>query len=406
MDDRDELRRRRQAIRLWLKGTPSRQILQRVGRGCGWFSKWRARFQRLGDKGLRSQSRRPRHCAKALPAPILRLIAQTRRRLTRQPVGLIGPRAIRRELRRLRLGKQLPSLATIKRELRAQGLVPTDGTAKSAYRPLPLAHVQGCLHAMDWTCRYLEGGAKVYAFHTLNLRTQACAQTITSDKTTPTVRQHALETWKSLGIPAFLQLDNDSAFNGGNKVPRVFGQFVRLALYVGVELIFLPVGEPRCNGAIEQFNGLWARAFFERRNFQTAAACTRSSPAFVQWYHTCYVPPRLGDTTPQAAHRTETHRRLTEREIAQLPEQLPITAGRVHFIRRVAADGTIALLNETWRVGKRWADKYVWATLTTHSRRLDIWYQRSSKHTWRVLQTYAYALPERVAHRKSVFRQR
>ncbi|MEK9147994.1 MAG: hypothetical protein AAB650_01010, partial [Patescibacteria group bacterium] len=49
--------------------------------------------------------------------------AQTRRRLSRQPVGLNGPRAIQRELRRLGLGKKLPALATIKRALRAQGLI-------------------------------------------------------------------------------------------------------------------------------------------------------------------------------------------------------------------------------------------------------------------------------------------
>jgi hypothetical protein len=258
---------------------------------------------------------------------------------------------------------------------------------------------------MDWTCRYLDGGAKVYAFHTLNLRTRACAQTIAADKTTATVRQHALQAWKSLGIPLFLQLDNDAAFNGGYKVPRVFGQFVRLALYVGIELIFLPVGEPKCNGDIEQFNRLWAQAFFERQRFGTVVACQRASPTFVQWYHTHYAPPKLGDRTPRAAQRAAgPHRRLTERQIAQLPEPLPITAGRVHFIRPVAPDGTLTLLNETWPVGKRWAGKYVWATITTHTRRLDIWYQRSIQHDWRWLKSFAYALPEPVAHRATAFR--
>jgi hypothetical protein len=258
---------------------------------------------------------------------------------------------------------------------------------------------------MDWTCRYLEGGAKVYAFHTLDLRTRACFQTIAADKTTATVGQHALQAWKSLGIPAFLQLDNDAAFNGGYKVLRVFGQFVRLALYIGVELIFLPVAEPECNGDIEHFNRLWAHAFFERRHFRTVAACQRASPTFVQWYLTAYAPPKLAERTPQAAHRAAgPHRQLTERQIAQLPERLPITAGRLHFVRPVAPDGTIALLHETWPVGKRWAGKYVWATITTHSRRLDIWYQRSVQQDWRLLKSVEYALSETVAHRQLAIR--
>jgi hypothetical protein len=32
-----------------------------------------------------------------------------------------------------------------------------------------LAHKSACIYAMNWACRYLEGGAKVYVFHTLNL---------------------------------------------------------------------------------------------------------------------------------------------------------------------------------------------------------------------------------------------
>ena len=405
MDDKDELRRRRQAIRLWLKGIAPSQILQRVQRGRTWLSKWRDRFERLGIRGLGSQSRRPRHRPADLTPQLVRWIVRTRRRLERERVGLIGPRAIRRELRALHLGQHLPSLATIKRVLKAEGLTGTPSPKPNAYHPLPLAQLTGCLHAVDWTCRYLEGGAKVYAFHTLNLHTRACAQTIAADKTTGAIIQHALHAWKSLGIPAFLQLDNDAAFNGGYKVPRVFGQFVRLALYVGVELIFLPVGEPECNGDIEQFNRLWSHAFFERQHFRTVVACRRASPTFVQWYHTQYAPPKLGDRTPQAAQRAQgPQRRLTERQIAQLPKQLPITAGRVHFIRPVAPDGTITLLNETWLVGKRWAGKYVWATITTHSRRLDIWYQRSSRHAWRQLKSFDYRLSEPVAHHPSAFR--
>lgn len=217
MDDKDELRRRRQAIRLWLKGVSPNQILQRVQRGRTWFGKWRDRFERWGAGGLRSQSRRPRHRPAAHSTQMVRLIVRTRQRLGRERVGLIGPRAIRRELRALRLGKRLPSLATIKRVLKAKGLTASPPVETTVYRPLPLAHLSGGLQAMDWTCRYLEGGAKVYAFHTLNLHTRACSQTIAADKSTATVIQHALQTWKSLGIPTFLQLDNDAAFNGGYK---------------------------------------------------------------------------------------------------------------------------------------------------------------------------------------------
>jgi len=403
MDDKDELRRRRQAIRLWLKSIRPKDILRRVQRGRTWFSKWRTRFRREGQRGLHSRSRRPRRWPEAYSWGIVRLIVQTRRRLAKQRVGLIGPRAIRRELRQLRLGKRTPSLATIKRVLRAQGLVDHRAEPSGVYCPLPLTSVSGTLHALDWTCRYLEHGPKVYAFHTLNLHTRVCSQTIATDKNTATVIRHALDTWKSLGIPHFLQLDNDAAFNGGYKVPRVFGQFVRLCVYLGIELIFLPVAEPERNGAIEQFNRLWGYAFFDKRHFGSVSHVRRASPSFVQWYLKRYAPPRLGEQTPLQAQRAEGRRCLTMRQIAQLPDPLPITAGHLHFIRRVAPEGTITLLNETWTVGKRLAGKYVWATITNHRRQLDLWYQRSAQRKWRLLKSVHYAIPETVARLKPEF---
>jgi hypothetical protein len=201
MDDKDDLRRRRQAIGLWLKGTRSKDILQRVQRSRAWFSKWRQRFRRHGPRGLNNRPRRPRRLARVCAPRVVRLIVQTRRWLAKQSVGLSGPRAIRGELRQLKLGRQLPSLTTIKRVLRAHGLVSAGTDPRPAYRPKPLTTITGILHALDWTCRYLENGPKVYAFHTLNLRTRACAQTIAADKSSPTVIDHVLETWNNAGNP-------------------------------------------------------------------------------------------------------------------------------------------------------------------------------------------------------------
>ena len=215
--------------------------------------------------------------------------------------------------------------------------------------------------------------------------------------------QHGLQAWQTLGRPQFLQLDNDAAFCGGYKAPRVFGQFVRLCLYLGIEVIFLPIAEPACNGEVEALNGLWGHAFWERRRFTSFRRVCQASPAFVRWYMTDYAPPILGDVTPGQAQRREGHSRLSAAQVAALPDRLPITAGRIHFIRKVNVDGTIAVLNETWKVSKRLAGKYVWATLITHCRRLEIWYQRSEKHDWRLLKSSAYDIPETVARLKPEF---
>lgn len=399
MDDQQELRRRRRAIRLHLQGVAHKLILKKVQRSRAWLSKWRKRFEQEGTSGLHSRSRRPRYSPDACSARIAKLIVRTRRRLVKQKVGLRGARAIQREVRKV-LGKQTPSLTTINRVLQKRHLIPRPSEACPAYVPKPMLALDGILHALDWTCRYLEDGCKVYAFHTLNLHTRACAQTIATDKSSETVIRHALHTWKTLGIPQYLQLDNDAAFCGGYKVPRIFGQFVRLCLYLGIELIFLPVAEPECNGEVEELNGLWAHAFWERRRFASFGRVCQASPTFVHWYMTDYAPPWLSGATPHQAQRREPQQHLTATQLRQLPDPLPITAGRVHFIRKVKPDGTIAILNETWKVSKRLAGKYIWATILTHARRLEIWYQRSAPHDWRLLKTRAYDIPETVARLK------
>ncbi len=187
MDDQQELRLRRQAMRLYLKGVRLKVILEKVQRSRAWFSKWRKRFDQQGTAGLRSHSRRPHHMPITCSLRIERLIVRTRRRLVKQKVGLSGPRAIQRELRKLGLGQQMPSLSTILRVLHRRGLLRTSAKVPPAYFPKPLTVMRGTLQALDWTCRYLEDGPKVYAFHTLNLRTRACHQTIAGDKSGETV---------------------------------------------------------------------------------------------------------------------------------------------------------------------------------------------------------------------------
>ncbi len=44
MDEQQELRLRRQAIRLHLKGVRLKVILEKVQRSRAWFSKWQKRF--------------------------------------------------------------------------------------------------------------------------------------------------------------------------------------------------------------------------------------------------------------------------------------------------------------------------------------------------------------------------
>ena len=166
MDEKQEFRLRRQAIRMRLQGRSQAEILVKVHRSCGWLSKWQKRFDQQGISGLSSRSRRPYSMPTIYSSRMRQLIVQTRRRLVKQKVGLIGARAIRRELRKVSGDKSLPSLSTIKRVLRQRGLIARPKPVKQVYFPKALQVLSGSLHALDWTCRYLEDGPKIYALAT------------------------------------------------------------------------------------------------------------------------------------------------------------------------------------------------------------------------------------------------
>jgi putative transposase len=249
---------------------------------------------------------------------------------------------------------------------------------------------------MDWTARYLTGGTKLFVFQTVDVQTRALTQTLHTDKRGASVRAHALAAWQQIGLPDGLQLDNDAAFNGGYKVPRVFGAFVRLCLYLGIEPIFLPVGEPKRNSVVERLHELWSQTFWRTHRFDTLAAVRRAAPQFVRFYTERYHPPALQGATPGQAHQQVSRRRLSAAEVAILPSELPLTAGRVHFLRLVTAQGQITLLNESWTVGKRLAGQYVWATINTAGRRLRIYHRQSAHARVRLVKEFRYALHEQV----------
>jgi hypothetical protein len=396
MNEHHEYQLRRRAIRLTLQGRSRQAVLARIGRSPAWLSKWLRRFNQLGWQGLRSRSRSPLHFSARYSHHTRQVVVATRQRLQKRRISLSGPQAIQDELRQIQLLRRVPSLATIKRILHDAHLIHRPKTPKRGYFPQPRPSSTYVLHAMDWTARYLRGGAKLFVFHTVDVQTHALTQTLHTDKPGATVRAHALTAWQTLGLPDGLQLDNDAAFNGGYKVPRVFGAFVRLCLYIGIEPIFLPVGEPKRNSVVERLHGLWSQTFWRTHRFDSLAAVRRAAPQFMQFYTHRYHPPALLGATPGQAQEQVTRRQLTAAEVALLPSELPLTAGRVHFLRLVSAQGQITLLNETWSVGKRLAGHYVWATINTARRRLLIYDRQSTQARVRLVRAFRYALHEQV----------
>lgn len=391
-----EIEYRRQAFKLFEKGKSVAYILKRIPRSRSWLFKWKERFERGGWQALDSLPKAPVNSPQEHPEETIELVLRIRERLEKNEIGLIGPREIREEIKRNRLMESPPSLASIKRWLKQAGYTEAvEDHTVSAYYPTFQATDDLAILSCDWIARYLTGGEKVFAFHTINLQTHSLAQTLRKDKSAPSAFAHLLEAFSILGLPDFLQIDNDAAFTGLGRTKPVFGRVIRLLLYLGIEVIFIPPGEPKRNGVVERVNGLWARAFWDKNHFSSFREVLRKSPKFLAWYQN-HKPPSLDGMTVQEASGGQCLRKLRPRQIQQLPEDLPLTAGRLHFIRKVDGSGEIDILKEHWRVSKTLAGKYVWATIDLSKKELLIYGRHSLRTKARLIKQFAYEINEPV----------
>jgi hypothetical protein len=310
--------------------------------------------------------------------------------------GLVGHRSIRCELERLGV-QPLPSLATIQRLLSHHGLTHPHGvTADNGFYPGPTAWQPNAIHATDIITKHLSGGEVVQNLHTFDHYTHTVHLSQQPDKTSATVRAHLLDSWSDLGIPICEQFDNESSFRGGHSHPRVIGQVVRLCLFVGVEVLFIPEYEPKRNGWVEGFHALWVKAFWSRHQFCTLAEVQTEAPTFLDWYHTRYRPPSLTGKAPLEMHRGFRAVKLKACLHRLIPEVLPITSGCIHFIRKVDQMGKVEILNESWLIGRKWMGKYVWAVVDTAKQTLTFWHKPEAQASWQQIKTRKYLLHEAV----------
>jgi putative transposase len=236
----NEYERRLAAIRRVAQGEAIANVCADLGRSRAWYHKWRARYRRLGADGLHDQ--RPGHPSAQGTSDQLRgLVIETRDRLVRQAeAGMhhlgIGADRIIRELEALHITP--PHRSTIYRILGDAERI-TKVKSPRGWLPLPLASRANAVHQLDLWPRVVEGGTYLYLVHLVDVATWYPCGAVIDDKRTDTILTFLLESWQTLGVPRFLQIDNEMSFTGGRWISRL-GRLVRLALLCGCEVWFNP----------------------------------------------------------------------------------------------------------------------------------------------------------------------
>ena len=385
-----ELAARQRAITLRLAGRPVQAICAAVGRSDRWFHKWWGRYLEAGPEGLYDLTRANHQVAQRMPPELERAIVSIRRRLQAHAspatrYSLTGAAAILAELKALGI-RPLPCERTIERVLQRNGLTaPRVRLAPLLPRqewPGPQARASNELHEVDLVGPvYLQGRRhRYYIWVGKDVFDGAVCLRLASSRKMDEVLWFLGECWKDLGIPEQVQLDNARELCGWGQSARALSRVIRLCLRYGVSPVFIPEGEPQFNGSAENFNGWFQPRLFDHR-FRRPGDLRRELARLQEAVNTQHVHPRLGGQTP-AQHRRGLRLQKLPASFVVPTERQPVAEGRVTFIRRVSVAGTVTVLSQSFRVGKKHRGLYLrlvvdtgrgWLTAYLNGRVLKRW---------------------------------
>src|SRR5262245_49507273 len=256
-----------------------RQVADQFSVALPTVQRWVAR---AGDQRLDRVDWTDRPCG--LPSPVNRtarqledLVLTIRQQLRdTSDLGEFGAAAIHRELLAQGIAEP-PSLRTIGLILQRRGAL--DYRRRPRRPPPPpgwyLPAVADGRAELDSFAivegLVIQGGIPVEVFNGISLHGGLVASwpdTIITAKFTVAA---LIEHWRAVGLPGYVQFDNDPIFEGAQVHPDTIGRVTRACLSLGVIPVFVPPRETGFQAAIEGFNGLWQAKVWARFHYESLA---------------------------------------------------------------------------------------------------------------------------------------
>jgi hypothetical protein len=193
-----------------------------------------------------------------------------------------------------------------------------------------------------------------------------------------------IEHWRGVGLPRYAQFDNDTIFTGPHTHPDTVGRVIRLCLGLGVVPVFVPPRETGFQAMIEGYNGLWQAKVWARFTFTASAEVRKQSDRFV---------------AAVRARRSERIDTAPSRRAFPTAWRLELQAhprGRIIFVRRTDAAGAVRLLERSYAVDPRWANRLVRAEFDLDAGKIRFYALRRKEPTVQpMLREIDHRLPRR-----------
>jgi transposase len=379
------------------RGRAPRAVARDFGVSLATVQHWirRARGQRLDRVDWSSHPPGPPPGSGRTPRELEDLLLSAREHLRQEsPLGEYGAAAVRAYLTEQGV-KAVPSVRTIGRVFERRGALDAHARTRRKAPPagwyLPdVAQQRAELDAFDIVEGLkIKNGPLIEVLNGVSLHGGlVCSWPQPAAIGARQVVEALIEHWRSWGLPAYAQFDNDTVFQGAHQHKDVISRVMRLCLSLSVVPVFVPVGEYGFQAAIEGYNGKWQAKVWARHEHTGPAGLSECSQAYV------------------AAHR---QRRCARREAAPERTRFPAdwtlqlqhhpadyAQARLVYIRRTDQSGYVNLLGHRFLTDPLWRGRLV---------RADVWLakgvirvhalRRRAPQEQPVLSRHAYRLPRR-----------
>ena len=354
-----------------------------------WVQRAGALSLELVDWGNRGKA--AHRVANKTSADLEQRVCQVRKQLaTTGALGFIGAQAIYDALAHSGDLSLLPSVRTIGRILRRQGLLDAQHRIRRTAPPpgwyLPaVSQQQAELDSFDVVEDLRMEGLGLFQLFTTRALWGAMAEAWPATVASTSFILQAMQAhWELHGLPAFAQFDNDVRFQGGHNHPDVVGRVMRFCLALGVTPVFAPPLETGFQAMIENFNGLWQRKVWARFHHEDLQALSRASKRFTQ----AYRRHLLGSRDQEPARRP-------------FPGNWRIDwqsqpSGTIIYLRRTNEHGAVKILGHTWEVDPLWSHRLLRCHVDLAQQRIDFYrLRRRAPEDQPLIKTLPYHLPQR-----------
>lgn len=369
------------AVKQHLAGQSPKVICQELSMSKRWLFKWIKRYQSGKRDWFKEKSKTPYTIYRKTSPEIEKKVVTIRRFLEESKVSQIGAINIQYQLQILQ-EKEIPQVWTINRILRRNHLVsPREKRYQPKGKPYPIFPDRplrpNTLHQFDIVGpRYIKGDGCFYAHNLMDIGSHRVAVNPKRSKIHQEVALSLKDTWETIGMPSFLQLDNQLCCRGSNRYPRSSGLVIKLCLLLGVQPIFIPLGEPWRNGCIEKFQATFEHRFFRKIRFSDFQDLYKQAKRFEIFHNQNHRYSCLNGKTPDEVLKSNP---MPQREFPGYFSwdnlKARVRQGNIHLIRFIRSNRILDIFGEKFQVDRSLVYEYVRATIIVKEQKIKLFHQ-------------------------------